>query len=216
MVKPTIFEDPRGSFVEMYKRSEFVTAGIIDPFVQDNYSHSVRGRAARTPLSEASSGAEQARLRDRGRDLRRGGRHSGRVAHARPLGGRCSGLSRRGRMYGTRPAPPDDTSNRSNGRRRQGRSQTMVARTRNSSKRDTRRIFSFPKLGRPTCRRSPGRHIGIEFSFARHPGVSNYPGTGGLTRPSRWLVVCVGGKEVSPRIASRLNGMVTHGGGQHD
>ncbi len=43
VVEATTFEDPRGSFVEMYKRSEFLSAGIADTFVQDNYSHSARG-----------------------------------------------------------------------------------------------------------------------------------------------------------------------------
>ena len=42
LVEPTMVEDPRGSFVEMYKRSEFLRAGITDVFVQDNYSRSVQ------------------------------------------------------------------------------------------------------------------------------------------------------------------------------
>lgn len=32
--------DNRGSFAEIYKRSDFMTAGISEEFVQDNYSHS--------------------------------------------------------------------------------------------------------------------------------------------------------------------------------
>ncbi len=43
LVRPTVFRDPRGFFLEMYKRSEFVSHGIPEWFVQDNYSHSVRG-----------------------------------------------------------------------------------------------------------------------------------------------------------------------------
>ncbi|HEY3305681.1 MAG TPA: dTDP-4-dehydrorhamnose 3,5-epimerase [Candidatus Binatia bacterium] len=34
--------DPRGSFMEMYKRSEFSQVGISEHFVQDNYSRSRR------------------------------------------------------------------------------------------------------------------------------------------------------------------------------
>lgn len=43
VVEPGIFEDARGTFVELYKRSEFVRAGIAETFVQDNYSRSARG-----------------------------------------------------------------------------------------------------------------------------------------------------------------------------
>lgn len=37
------FADPRGCFMETYKRSAFVAAGIGVTFVQDNFSHSKRG-----------------------------------------------------------------------------------------------------------------------------------------------------------------------------
>jgi dTDP-4-dehydrorhamnose 3,5-epimerase len=40
LIEPTVFEDARGSFVERYRRTEFLYAGITDVFVQDNYSHS--------------------------------------------------------------------------------------------------------------------------------------------------------------------------------
>ncbi len=43
LIESTTFEDPRGCFVETYKRSEFLKAGIADVFVQDNYSSSARG-----------------------------------------------------------------------------------------------------------------------------------------------------------------------------
>lgn len=37
------FADHRGFFTELYKRSEFQANGIPHRFVQDNYSHSLRG-----------------------------------------------------------------------------------------------------------------------------------------------------------------------------
>ena len=37
------FEDERGLFMECYKRSAFSANGIHDTFIQDNYSHSLRG-----------------------------------------------------------------------------------------------------------------------------------------------------------------------------
>jgi dTDP-4-dehydrorhamnose 3,5-epimerase len=43
LIEPQTMRDQRGFFMEMYKRSEFVANGIADEFVQDNYSHSVRG-----------------------------------------------------------------------------------------------------------------------------------------------------------------------------
>lgn len=43
LIKAMQFPDERGVFVETYKRSEFLANGIAEEFVQDNYSHSVRG-----------------------------------------------------------------------------------------------------------------------------------------------------------------------------
>jgi dTDP-4-dehydrorhamnose 3,5-epimerase len=43
LIAPKVFGDPRGCFLEIYKHSEYVTAGIPEHFVQDNYSRSVRG-----------------------------------------------------------------------------------------------------------------------------------------------------------------------------
>ena len=37
------FDDDRGFFMETFQESEFAAHGISLPFVQDNYSHSVRG-----------------------------------------------------------------------------------------------------------------------------------------------------------------------------
>jgi dTDP-4-dehydrorhamnose 3,5-epimerase len=43
LIKAQAFEDQRGLFMESYKRSDFSANGIHDNFVQDNYSHSLRG-----------------------------------------------------------------------------------------------------------------------------------------------------------------------------
>ena len=43
IIEPTVFVDPRGFFMETYKRSAFVAAGIEADFVQENHSRSVAG-----------------------------------------------------------------------------------------------------------------------------------------------------------------------------
>lgn len=43
LVRPKVFEDNRGFFLESYKKSDFVTNGIDIDFVQDNRSKSVKG-----------------------------------------------------------------------------------------------------------------------------------------------------------------------------
>ena len=43
LVEARAFDDQRGFFMESYKRSAFAEAGIVEIFVQDNYSHSTRG-----------------------------------------------------------------------------------------------------------------------------------------------------------------------------
>jgi dTDP-4-dehydrorhamnose 3,5-epimerase len=43
LIKPQIFGDDRGFFLELYKHSDFVLNGIPDHLVQDNYSRSVKG-----------------------------------------------------------------------------------------------------------------------------------------------------------------------------
>jgi len=42
-IQPRVFRDERGCFLEVYKSSEFATAGIDLPCVQVNHSRSVRG-----------------------------------------------------------------------------------------------------------------------------------------------------------------------------
>jgi dTDP-4-dehydrorhamnose 3,5-epimerase len=43
LIRPTIFKDERGFFLETYNQKEFADLGIKDEFVQDNISHSAKG-----------------------------------------------------------------------------------------------------------------------------------------------------------------------------
>jgi len=43
IIRPTVFKDERGFFLETYNREEFAEVGITDEFVQDNVSHSAKG-----------------------------------------------------------------------------------------------------------------------------------------------------------------------------
>ncbi len=43
LIKPKIFGDQRGFFMETYKKSDFEKAGIETNFVQDNHSKSIKG-----------------------------------------------------------------------------------------------------------------------------------------------------------------------------
>ena len=43
LVKPKVFKDDRGFFLESYKKSDFMQNGIIDEFNQDNHSKSTKG-----------------------------------------------------------------------------------------------------------------------------------------------------------------------------
>ncbi len=43
LIKPKVFEDARGFFMEAYKASVFAQAGINYAFVQDNHSKSKKG-----------------------------------------------------------------------------------------------------------------------------------------------------------------------------
>ena len=43
LVKPRVFADERGFFVETYKKSDFAARGIPEEFVQDNHSKSSKG-----------------------------------------------------------------------------------------------------------------------------------------------------------------------------
>ena len=43
LIEPDVFEDPRGYFLETYHAKKYADAGILGPFVQDNFSRSIRG-----------------------------------------------------------------------------------------------------------------------------------------------------------------------------
>jgi len=43
LVKPVVWQDERGFFLETYHAEKYRSGGIPDPFVQDNHSFSVRG-----------------------------------------------------------------------------------------------------------------------------------------------------------------------------
>lgn len=43
LIKPQVFEDKRGFFMESWNAQEFEAAGITDHFVQDNHSKSAQG-----------------------------------------------------------------------------------------------------------------------------------------------------------------------------
>ena len=43
LVKPKVFGDDRGFFMETYKKSEFAKAGLDVDFIQDNHSKSIKG-----------------------------------------------------------------------------------------------------------------------------------------------------------------------------
>ena len=78
LVKPRIFTDDRGFFIESYRRKDFALGGIPEEFVQDNHSRSAkgvlrglhyqRGAAAQGKLLRCISGA----ILDVGVDIRRG------------------------------------------------------------------------------------------------------------------------------------------------
>ena len=78
LIKPRVFADERGFFVETYKKSDFAARGIPEEFVQDNHSksskgvlrglHYQRGAAAQGKLVRCTAGA----ILDVGVDIRPG------------------------------------------------------------------------------------------------------------------------------------------------
>lgn len=43
VIQPKVFRDARGFFMETFQRQRYAEAGIVDDFVQDNFSRSSRG-----------------------------------------------------------------------------------------------------------------------------------------------------------------------------
>jgi dTDP-4-dehydrorhamnose 3,5-epimerase len=43
LIEAQVFPDERGFFMESFKESNFISGGIDTKFVQDNYSHSIKG-----------------------------------------------------------------------------------------------------------------------------------------------------------------------------
>src|SRR4026208_1601626 len=78
VIDPPVFPDDRGFFMESYKRSEFVAAGINETFVQCNQSKSARGNLRgvhyqKTPKAQAKLvRALSGEIYDVALDLRKG------------------------------------------------------------------------------------------------------------------------------------------------
>jgi len=43
LIEPRLFRDPRGLFCETFHAERYAEAGLVDRFVQDNFSRSIRG-----------------------------------------------------------------------------------------------------------------------------------------------------------------------------
>lgn len=87
VIKPTVFGDARGFFLETYRADEFAAAGITATFVQDNHSHSTQGVLRGLHCQKTRPQAKlircvRGRILDVGVDLRRGSPTYGRWAGA--------------------------------------------------------------------------------------------------------------------------------------
>ena len=86
LVKPRIFKDPRGFFLEAYKRGDFEKAGIFGEFVQDNHSRSVKDvlRGLHFQKKDSAQGklirCISGRIFDVAADIRRGSPSFGKCA----------------------------------------------------------------------------------------------------------------------------------------
>ena len=83
LLRPRVFPDPRGFFFESYNQRTMAALGIVDTFVQDNHSRSLRGvlrglhyqlRRPQAKLVRVLCG----RVLDVAVDIRRGSPHFGR------------------------------------------------------------------------------------------------------------------------------------------
>ena len=78
LIKPRVFRDDRGFFIETYKHSDFAANGIPETFVQDNHSRSAKGvlRGLHYQKGEAAQGklvrCVSGSILDVGVDIRKG------------------------------------------------------------------------------------------------------------------------------------------------
>jgi len=83
VVEPRVFRDDRGYFFETYRASAYAEAGIDAPFVQDNFSRSVRGTLRGLHFQEPNGQGKLVQVLrgsvfDVAVDVRRGSPHFGR------------------------------------------------------------------------------------------------------------------------------------------
>jgi dTDP-4-dehydrorhamnose 3,5-epimerase len=86
LIKPQVFGDDRGFFLELYKHTEFAGAGIREHLVQDNYSKSSKGvlRGLHYQKNPRAQGklilCLKGRIYDVAVDIRKGSPHYGKWA----------------------------------------------------------------------------------------------------------------------------------------
>lgn len=84
LIKPKVFQDERGFFLESFKYSDFAKEGVGPKFLQDNHSRSKRGvlRGLHYQLNPKAQGklvrCVRGRIWDVAVDIRRGSPHFGR------------------------------------------------------------------------------------------------------------------------------------------
>ena len=87
-LRPKVFRDARGYFMETYHRAQFAELGILDLFVQDNHSRSLKGTLGGLHYQTHHSQAELCRVVegeafDVAVDIRAGSPHFGKWASVR-------------------------------------------------------------------------------------------------------------------------------------
>jgi dTDP-4-dehydrorhamnose 3,5-epimerase len=87
-LRPKVFRDARGYFIETYHRAQFAELGILDLFVQDNHSRSLKGTLRGLHYQTNHSQAKLCRVvegeaLDVAVDIRAGSPHFGKWASVR-------------------------------------------------------------------------------------------------------------------------------------